>query len=92
MQQHNSGAKLQHETLKWGDPGLIELTRAKKRARGTCSPGSEDSVDCYNGTGAGDDCWNVGNSANDTCGIGNSAIGYGCSIGNSVSCGAGVAV
>ena len=77
MQQHNSGPKLQHERLKWGDPGLIELTRARQRARGTCDMfGSGDTLGCADGNGASGDDPDYGG-----CGDGNSAIGWGCGNG-----------
>ena len=61
MQRHDSGVELRREKLKWEDPGLIELTRARKRARGVaCS------------TGSGNSWCSVGNIAiGDGCGVGN---------------------
>ena len=87
MQQHSSGAKLQHERLKWDEPGLIELTRARKRARGNCGTGSGDADYCELGSNASNWGCRIGNSAsNDGCWSGNSASGDGCfGPGNSAS-------
>ena len=67
MQQHNSGAKLQHETFEWVDPVLINLAAARKRARGACQNGSGDGDECSTGNSAsGQGCFN-GNSAAGMC-------------------------
>ena len=44
--------------LKWREPGLIDLTRARQRARGLCiATGSGDFDDCLsNGLSALGDC------------------------------------
>ena len=53
MQRHDSGVKLRRKKFKWVDPGLIELSRARKRAQGVgpCAPGS-GNLDCEIGTSA----------------------------------------
>ena len=51
MQRHDSGVKLRRKKFKWVDPGLIELSRARKRVRGFCFDGS-GNFDCDTGTGA----------------------------------------
>ena len=48
--------------LKWQEPGLIDLTRARQRARGDCyGTGSGDSELCImHGLSAGWDCFAMG--------------------------------
>ena len=72
MQRHDSGVELRRERLKWEDPGMIELSRARRRARGNCESGSGDSF-CLPGYSATGNCGTLGNSAGVVCYTGNSA-------------------
>ena len=81
MQRHDSGAELRRERLKWDEPGLIELTRARKRARGNCTDGSGDTINCVSGNIANQHCFPLGSTAGNYCQTGSSAT-VGCATGN----------